>query len=119
MGFARDIYVLVPRTSRFLALSLRSRFALRARFPALRFRNFAFRLRYLDNRFERLHARRSHDLPSEGQARPDMRVRVRRSVIRIRVRHAAIRIRVVVAAIDHTAYERFRDAKVHKMARFR
>jgi len=78
------------------ALSLRSRLALRVRFPALRTRD-------LDNRLERFHARRSHDLPSEGQARPDTRVRVRRGDIRIRERHTANRKRVVVAAIDHTA----------------
>ena len=36
------------------------------------------------------------------QARPVIRVRVRRIVIRVRVRNATIRIRVVVATIDHT-----------------
>ena len=62
------------------------------------------RSRNLGQRFKRGHALRPDEFAAEGQARPDIRVRIRSIVIRIRVRHAAIRIRVVVAAIDHTAY---------------
>lgn len=40
----------------------------------------------------------------EGQARPDIRARVRGNVTRIRARHTAIRVRIAVATINHTAY---------------
>ena len=73
------------------------------RFGSPRDRFLVFRLRGLDQRFERGNAERFEDFAAEGQARPDIRVRIRSNVIRIRVRHAAIRIRVEVAAIDHTA----------------
>ena len=36
-----------------------------------------------------------------GEARPDVRVRVRGSVIRIHVGDTAVRIRIVVRAVDH------------------
>ena len=62
------------------------------------------RSRDLGHRFVRGHALRFDEVAAEGQARPDIRERIRSIVIRIRERHAAMRIRVAVAAIDHTAY---------------
>ena len=64
---------------------------------------FRTRLRNLDGRLVRGHALRPYDFAAEGQARADIRVRVRRIVIRTRIRHTAIRARIVVPAIDHTA----------------
>ena len=61
------------------------------------------RSRNLGQRFKRGHALRPDEFAAEGQARPDIRARIRSIVIRTRARHAAIRIRVAVAAIDHTA----------------
>ena len=72
-------------------MSLRSRFA-------------RFALRSLAQRLIRSHALRPHDLAAEGQARADIRIRIRGIVIRIRIRDTAIRVRIVVPAIDHTAY---------------
>lgn len=73
------------------------------RFGSLRDRFSAFRLRGLDQRFVRCHARRFDDFTAEGQARADIRARIRSIVTRIRARHTRTRARVVVAAIDHTA----------------
>lgn len=36
------------------------------------------------------------------EARPDVRIRIRRSVVRIHVSDTAIRIRIVVRAVQHT-----------------
>ena len=63
----------------------------------------AYRLRHLAYRLVRRHACRPNEFAAEGQARADIRIRVRSIVIRIRIRHTAIRVRIVVPAIDHTA----------------
>ena len=62
-----------------------------------------FALRYLVQRLVRGHALRLHDLTAEGQARADIRTRIRGIVTRIRTRDTATRVRIVAPAIDHTA----------------
>ena len=65
---------------------------------------YALRLRDFGQRFERADALRFDDFSAEGQARADIRARVRGIVIRNRARHTAIRARVVVPTINHTAF---------------
>ena len=68
-------------------LSLRSRFS-------------RFALRSLAQRLIRSHALRPHEFAAEGQARADIRIRIRGIVTSTRIRDTAIRVRIVVPAID-------------------
>ena len=58
---------------------------------------------YFGYRLVGFDALRSLDFAAEGQARPDIRARVRSIVTRIRARHTATRARDVAATINHTA----------------
>ena len=53
---------------------------------------------------------RPNDFTAEGQARADIRARIRGIVVRIRKRDTAIRVRIVVPAIDHAAYGKLYQA---------
>ena len=61
-------------------------------------------LRYFGSSFVTRYARRFDDCTSEGETRPDKRIRTRSVVNRIRVRNTSKRIHTVTTTTQHTVY---------------